>query len=141
MKRIIIRRCKNLRLVDRLRRQIFVPSDLEDDLPENVWFVAWCEGKAVGFGGLKFYSNGAAFLSLAGVLPEYRGRGIQKRLIDVRTKHSRSKGWGRCITYTVVDNPPSMNSLIKAGFKPYTPAYNWVGAKVVFWQKVLKKGA
>jgi GNAT superfamily N-acetyltransferase len=73
---------------------------------------------------------------MAGVHEEYRGRGLQKRLIRARVRHAKRIGWKYAITYTI-DNPPSENSLIGCGFKRYAPADPYVKGTANYWRKLL----
>lgn len=130
---IRVNRCKDLTLVRRLAQQVFDPSDIPAKLDGSHWFVAWEKGVPLAFGGIAFWSNGKAFLSLAGVLPEHRGRGLQKRLIKARIAYARKWGVRQVVTYTVVNNPESMRSLIRCGMLPYTPKTPWVGKRVVYF--------
>lgn len=92
------------------------------DLP--VW-------ELVGYaGGRVIPETGAYYLSRAMVLPEYRGRGLQKRLIRARVAHARRLGCPRVVTYTNPVNVASNNSLIACGFKTASP---WDGDKNSLW--------
>jgi hypothetical protein len=42
------------------------------------------------------------------------------------------------ITYTSIDNYPSVNSLISQGFKFYSPEYAYGGREMLYFQKELK---
>jgi GNAT superfamily N-acetyltransferase len=99
------------------------------------WWVAERSGVLVGFGGAKLWEpDNMVFLCRAGVAPEARGLGIQKRLIGVRVRWARRIGAKGCYTYTI-DNPPSQNSLIAAGFKTFTPSDPWGGPEAIYWIK------
>ena len=130
---IRVNRCKNLTLIQELAQQVFEPSDIPTKLSESRWFVAWEGGVPLGFAGITFWGNGKAFLSLAGVLAEHRGRGIQKRLIQARLRYAKKWKVHQVVTYTVVNNPESMRSLIRCGMLPYTPKTKWAGHKVVYF--------
>ncbi|MGD9857456.1 MAG: GNAT family N-acetyltransferase [Planctomycetaceae bacterium] len=45
-------------------------------------FVAWCDGRLVGFAALEVYSPKLAELRSLAVLDAYRGRGIGRRLVE-----------------------------------------------------------
>lgn len=100
------------------------------------WWIVWnSKGKAVGFAGSKLWSpDNAVFLCRAGVLPEARGHGLQRRLIRARLRHAREIGATGAMTYTAADNIASMINLIRCGFLPWEPGYAWVGRDgVMYW--------
>lgn len=84
---------------------------------------------------------GVAFFSRSGVLPECRGAGLQKRLIRARLAYLRRvcPEVTHVITYTMVTNAPSSNSLISCGFKLWRPATGdfWIGPEVNYWRRDL----
>jgi GNAT superfamily N-acetyltransferase len=101
--------------------------------PGAEWWIAEREGQLVGFGGAKLWEpDGRVFLCRAGVAPEARGQGLQKRLIRVRVAWARKVGATGCYTYTI-DNPASQNSLIACGFRTFSPSYAWGGSEAIYW--------
>lgn len=76
------------------------------------------------------------YLKRAGVLKAYRGQGLQRRLITVREKKARKLGLAYMITDTT-SNPPSANSLIRAGYRIFEPAYRWSFNHSIYWRKQL----
>jgi len=87
-----------------------------------------------------------AFLSRAGVLPEARGQGLQKFMIDLREDAMRKAGQVRSITYTEAYSVASMRSLMACGYKPFEPTkaivHKIVVSKdrwkqMVYWKKSL----
>lgn len=104
------------------------------DVNRNLWWVVTeATGTAVGFAGLKLMPDGPAFLMLSGILPKFRGNALQKRLIRVRLRHAVQAGFRQSVTYTVVGNVASANSLISCGFRAYEPEYAWAGRSVNYW--------
>lgn len=118
-----------------LLHQICLPHDTLPDFSVGEWWLAWHHGEPVAFCGLKASEQwcDTGFLSRAGVVPEHRGRGLQKRLIRVRLARARALGWRHAVTYTV-DNPPSANSLIACGFRMYHPQNPWCEDRVEYWR-------
>lgn len=95
------------------------------DKSDYYWWLAYVNGKIAGFASMQATEEGGLF-ALCGVLPKYRGKGLQKRLIRVRTIYAkRFLKLPRVFTYTASDNMPSANNLIKQGFKLYEPEYPW----------------
>ena len=99
----------------------------------NIYWLAYCNGYLAGFCIATKISPSIVFLSRAGVLPEYRGKGIQKRMIQVRLWWARKIGAKHAVTYTSYDNLPSSNNLIKTGFVLFNPEWPWVGTDYNYW--------
>ena len=89
-----------------------------------------------GFCALGEEEDGEGYLARAGVLPEFRGQGLQKRLIKVREEFAREHGMPALICDTC-DNPASANSLIACGFKMFQPQEPWGLPRSVYWRKFL----
>ena len=66
---------------------------------------------------------------------KYRGKGLQKRLIDVRTRAAKRHFCYTVITYTTPDNYASANNLIRRGFKMYDPEYQYGGSTMLYFIK------
>jgi GNAT superfamily N-acetyltransferase len=118
-----------------------LPSDDPETPKEGSWW--WLaideDGKAVGFAGMRPSDRWqqTMYLCRAGVLPEYRGQGIQKRLIRVRLIKARSLGNTHAITDCTTENPASARSLIAAGFRPYWPQIPWALPHSIYWIRKL----
>lgn len=99
------------------------------------WVIKNTRGKIIAYCG-SIYTHGFVIFNRAWVDRKYRGKGIQKRLINIRLK-SAAKYGKVAITYTLVDNYPSSNSLISCGFKLYGPEYQYAGGNVLYFRKDL----
>jgi GNAT superfamily N-acetyltransferase len=100
------------------------------------WWIVYTEtGAPVGFAGLRrsYQWGDAGYLCRAGVLAQYQGHGLQKRLIDVRIRKAKSLNWAWLLTDTT-DNPASANSLIAKGFRLYEPALPWAYKNSLYWR-------
>jgi GNAT superfamily N-acetyltransferase len=109
-----------------LDREIFdVPADMGE---HTAWWAAFdARGKPVAYGGaMLWWPDSAVYLHRAGVLPEARGHGLQRRLIRVREAWGRSQGAAIAYTYTSAGNIASSNNLIRCGYTMWAPAY-WGG--------------
>jgi len=115
-----------------------LPYDEPYDVSKGWWWVAYDQGKPVAFAGLVRSSSWSdcGYLCRAGVLSLYRGKGIQKKLIAVRTKKAKKIGYKWLISDTR-DNHPSANSLAKAGFRMFTPTNPWGYNDTLYWRKRL----
>jgi GNAT superfamily N-acetyltransferase len=87
------------------------------------WWVVWDDGKPIAFAGMRpcqLKSNlGLAALTRCGVTKDYRGQGIQKRLLRARVAYARRLGLRQVVGYVKNWNLASANSLIGCGFKLY----------------------
>ncbi len=76
----------------------------------------------VAYCGFRHWHTDRAFLNRAGVVRQYRGLGLQLRMIRLRERRARAEGYVRLLTYTVAGNVPSANNLIKAGYRQWVPS-------------------
>ncbi len=105
------------------------------ELQRHVWWMATNDaGRNVAYAQDSFRT---VYLAWASVLPAARGKGLQKKLINVRCAYGRKQGAKVALTYTAHSNVPSMRSLIACGFKPYEPARKYAGPEWVYWWKDL----
>jgi GNAT superfamily N-acetyltransferase len=121
-----------------LNRASFTPGRWAGKLrPERGdWWLATDGHREVGYAGMvpSHRVEKAGYLSAAAVIPEYRGRGIQQRMIRKRIAHARSLGWKWLFTETILDNPASANALINCGFRMFWPAHPWGSPYAVYWR-------
>ena len=128
---LTVRQSRDRELIEELHREIFP----KDDMPSwngNVFWVATCENHYAGYCSARRIDPWTVFFSMAGVLPGYRGRGIHRRMVDVRLRWARSWRCEYAITYALPGNWSSVASLIRQGFEVYEPKYAWVGDNVVY---------
>ena len=113
-----------------------------DKMKDDYWWMAYDGKKPIGFCSLGLYlDRGAAFLSLSGVIPGYRGKGLQRRMIRAREKVAKTlEGIERIVSYASYDNIHSANNLIRCGYLLYTPEYEWGVKNAYYFQKWIKKG-
>ena len=106
--------------------------------PESDWFPKAEQNNPIAFCGLTITHGdcNTGYLKRAGVLKAYRGQGLQRKLITVRERKARKLGLTLMLTDTT-DNPPSANSLIRAGYKIFEPAYRWAFKHSIHWRKAL----
>ena len=112
-----------------------------DDIPDfefGRWWLATLDGIPAAFAGYQpsRTEDSAVYLCRAGVLPDHRGHGLQRRLIDARTRAAAREGQRVAIT-TTFDNPPSSNNLIRAGFLMYEPDAPWGIDGTCYWRRAL----
>lgn len=107
--------------------------------PENaVWWLMDHGPLHVGFASAtpSLQHEKGIYLSRSGILPAYRGKGLQKRLIRTRLAWARKAGYKLAVSDTT-DNGPSANNLIACGFKVYTPPVQYAYARTIYWKRRL----
>jgi GNAT superfamily N-acetyltransferase len=106
---------------------------------EGRYWIARVKGELAGFGGMKqsVQFSDCVYLHVSGVLPSFRGHGLQKRLIKARCAAAKREGKVWAVTYTM-NNPASSNSLIACGFRQYEPSKTWSDSDAaIYWRKAL----
>ena len=103
----------------RLQYQLF-PSDVIKDFYEGTeapeWWLVLHDDEAVAFASMGYEKEGESILSRCGVVEEFRGRGIQRRLIRARIKRAITRGVKAITTYTARWNKHSSENLASLGF-------------------------
>lgn len=136
--RITVRQTKDIEVIKELHREI-LPGDEFYERDTNRYWLAFCDGVLAGFCIATVLQDRIVFLSRSGVLPEFRGLGIQKRMIQIRLWFARKIKSPAAITYTMKDNHASSNNLVKCDFRLYDPEYPYAGPNVLYWIKMIKK--
>lgn len=142
---VVVRKTTNKTLLRRLDRKIMGKKDAdasEFDEAARVWWVAEYDGRIAGYAGLStdYGYIGMGYLSRAGILPEFRGKGIQKLLIQVRDEEAIKRGYELNITYVANWNHASANSLIRCGYTLYEPELAYGLKDALYFRKIFKKG-
>lgn len=106
---------------------------------DNWWWGVYDESDLIGFCSLypSIQWRNAVYLYRVGVHPHYRGKGLQRRLINVRLKFARKMGYDYAVTDTR-QNPSSANNLIRCGFLMYKPSNPWSFNDACYWYKNLR---
>lgn len=115
-----------------LDRRCFPTDQAVDPDDDCYWWIAWEGDKPIAFAGLRpcqeKVNEGLATLTRCGVVKDYRGQGIQKKLIRARVAYARRLGIKQVVTYVKKWNLASANSLIRVGFKLYGGKWGGKGA-------------
>jgi GNAT superfamily N-acetyltransferase len=122
-----IRRTTDLETVRRLDAEL-IGTDVAPPSADHTWWLCMVDGKVAGYCGMSVFKDEkglCAFLSRSGVLREFRGRGLQKRMIRVREAEARRRCCVYALTYTARSNLASANNLIRCGYSLYEAAYPW----------------
>lgn len=113
---IRIRRSDDLQAVHEMDRLCF-PADkplTDAELAGSTWWIAQDEqGADCAYAAC----DSKGFLHRVGVLPAYRGQGLQKRFIRVVLRYARRAGLPAVVTYVLASNLPSLNSFLALGFR------------------------
>lgn len=114
------------------------PSDIHEDYEVGDWWLAFDGADPVAFAGSKDVSSAAgwSYFSRVGVLPGYRGRGLQGRFMRAIEAHARKSGKSAVIS-TTFDNPPSANNFVRRGYRMYSPEQPWGATGTCYWLKSL----
>lgn len=92
-------------------------------------------GAVLGFCSARLLEDSRdCFLSRAAVVKAAQGQGLHRRMIAHRVYWAWQQGADRCITYTTLQNYPSMTNLLAVGFKFYKPRNAWVGKRVHYFE-------
>jgi GNAT superfamily N-acetyltransferase len=116
-----------------------LPYDKSYDTTNGTWWIATKNGVDCGFAGLicsPWWSD-CVYLIRCGVLPDYRGQGLQKKFIRVRIRQAKTLKMNWIVTSTY-DNPASANSLISCGFKMFNPSRPWMTKHTSYWRLKLE---
>lgn len=141
---IVIRQTKDLGLVIDLHKASFGKSAPTIAPPENTHWVCTVDGKHAGFASAYNYEDGAdgclaSFLDRVGVLPEFSGLGIQRRLMRAWCAWAKRCGAQYATTYTSWNNPLSYHNIQRCGFMLYDPDYRYAGKDMLYWIRALSK--
>jgi len=112
-----IRRTDDIDEIRALYNECLPPDSWEHDEHEH-WLVHNTEWDVnIGFCSAIYWPElDSVFLSAAGILQDWRGHGLQRRMIDVRTRWARQQGARYVVTYTAPNNFASLYILMRKGF-------------------------
>lgn len=124
--------------IAKLDKTIF-PEDHSIRFKECYFWLAFKGREPVGYACLNV-KYGLAYFERGGVLKSHCGKGLYKRLIRAACAQAKRMKFDSVITYTLLDNVPSINGLTACGFRADNPEFKFVGNRVCYWKKKLKKG-
>src|SRR4051812_17408470 len=90
----------------------------------------------VGYGCARIHDTDTVYLGPTWIHPNYRGNGLQLKLLKKREIFFRKIGIKYLISSTLYTNSTSGNNLIRAGFK-LTKAWPGIDPEGLFWRKEL----
>lgn len=100
------------------------PVDAPPHFEGAHWLIGWDEAKPAAYCAWKPVDHGGVAVGFhyrAGVMPDYRGHALQRRMIRLREDEMRAAGLKSAVTYTDADAAASMRNLIAEGYRPYAP--------------------
>lgn len=112
---------EDIRWLRWLDAEIF-PLDLPSEIGTANWFLGWDNDNAVAFCGWKPYmldTELVGFHYRAGVLSDYRGLGLQRKMVALREDEMRRSNLKIAVTYTETYSAASMINLINMHYRPY----------------------
>jgi len=130
--------------IHRMHRECFPDREVWWPGPDGTaWFIVFDGAEPAAFcalspGPLPATGAHTCWMSRAGVLPRWRGDGLQSRMIAHRETVALAHGWTTVVTNVNRDNPHSMNNFIDAGYRPFWPAQPWDDERATYWRKVLE---
>ena len=132
----------NIQRLNVMQEIVFGEIYVSPDASNDFWWIAFDREGIAGFCCVTVYDHDdgskTAFLSLAGVLHQSRGQGLQRKMVKKREALAKEHGCYRIISYCSRDNIISANNLIKAGYLLYTPEYDWGIENAFYFQKMLE---
>lgn len=122
-----------------LDRQCF-PQEGRGDPEQGWWWLVFHTDPyttPIAYAGMvksRSTPNGVYF-NRCGVLPAFRGQGLQKKLIRVRQCKAKRLGFTTVVSDT--NEAASANNLIACGFRMFSPKLRWGLASSTYWRKSL----
>lgn len=114
------------------------PPIKTENFENGYWWLVYAGAEPIAYAGIvpsqRWLETG--YLARAGVLPEHRGRGLQRRLMAVRERKAKAIGWKHIVS-DCTSNIPSANNFIKCGYELYQPSKPWAFANTLYWRKSL----
>jgi GNAT superfamily N-acetyltransferase len=110
------------------------------DFEDGHWWLAFRDGKPVGFAGVipSICVRNAGYFCRVGVLHKHCGHGLQLRFMRAMELRARSNGWN-CVVSDTTDNVASANNFIRAGYRLYEPQHPWAWSNTLYWRKFIDR--
>jgi GNAT superfamily N-acetyltransferase len=99
------------------------PIDKPAEFAGANWFIGFAGDRPASYCAWKIVEHDApvGFHYRGGVMPDWRGHGLQREMFRLREAEMREQGIARAVTYTDADGAASMRNLIAEGYRPYAP--------------------
>ena len=132
-----IRRIKDISKIKELHSLIFPEDDFDIEKTDELWLVYNDDNKEIGFCSLRVLPDKMAYFNWAGLLENYWGKGLHRRMISVRTRWAKKNKLEYLLTYTLNNIHSSVN-LIKSNFEVYEPNYEWADENCLYFRKKIR---
>jgi ribosomal protein S18 acetylase RimI-like enzyme len=99
------------------------PIDTPAEFAGAHWLIGWDGEKPAAYCAWKIveHDEPVGFHYRGGVMPGWRGHGLQRQMLRMREAEMRERGLSKAVTYTDADGAASMRNLIAEGYRPYAP--------------------
>ncbi|HXG63805.1 MAG TPA: GNAT family N-acetyltransferase [Blastocatellia bacterium] len=88
--------------------------------PGVSFWVMYVDGAPAGYVELERHEDGSTEIAYFGLLQEFLGRGLGKRLLNFAIRQAWQEGANRVWLHTcTLDDPAAMPNYLKRGFKPF----------------------
>lgn len=125
-------------VLDYLQATCFVADAPEVYYVDDIWLIAMDGGIPAGFGCLRNCGHQIGYLAREGVIPPFRGQGLQRKIHTALERHARKEGYETIVSDCTAENTPSANNFIRTRYKVYNPVYKWGLPNAIYWYKDLK---
>lgn len=122
-----LRKTSDIDTVKDLHKICFPEDEWYSHKGNTYWLLKNKNKRPIGFCVATDIGDGIIFLSRAGIIPEYQGRGLQRRMINTRIRYAQNNGYNSVITYVSIENVASAKNLLKCGFELYRPDWDYAG--------------
>jgi GNAT superfamily N-acetyltransferase len=115
--------------------RVCFPDD-KPPLMDSPWWIAEVDGAVAGYAGA--YPSplfpGSLYYHRIGALPEYRGRGLHRRLSRAIQKYARRSGYSGIVTDISAASAASINGFTRVGFRAFWPETPWALEYSTYWR-------
>ncbi|MDD3412558.1 MAG: GNAT family N-acetyltransferase [Lachnospiraceae bacterium] len=122
-----IRRAKDLSMIVTLNTIIFPEDALHLDEQTVAWVAYDKNNQPAAFCTARKLEDRVLYFDRGGVLKEHQGKGLHRKLIEIRERYARKNKYKTAITYVMKDNIKSLCTLVRCDYLIYTPVYQWAG--------------
>jgi putative acetyltransferase len=101
------------------------PQDVAN--PGFSFVIAWVDGCAVGCGALRPLETGVGEVKRMFVLPEFRGRGVARRILEALESRACDLGYTSVWLETGIGQPEAISLYKSAGYREFAGWGDYVG--------------
>lgn len=118
---------------------VTLPADPVVESTDGYWWIGYYCNLPVAYVGMLTVESWpkAGYIARVGVMSDYRGQGLQKRLLAICERKARAIGWKHLISTTYC-NPASANSFVARQYRIYEPQIRWGAEETIYWIKKIQ---